>query len=315
MSRSLYVTSMVVKVPNQRKDNPPRIVSNLPESRAGKVAGGDFLNWIEGVMNNLGDRLTDQKNKNYARVVSVARAPKHPRVLVVELDLGRYGEPGHDIDTDTHQVTHPRTAREAATSRGRVIFVVPEKSDAAMMFAENVGRSSARGRIVDALKQQWMSAGYNQEWILKCESVVEMDAWLEAAELTKVTAVEYNHSSDWQGSPGGKDLGQMTYTLEPRRKTDTLRKELLSALRSSEIPKARALGIEVDDDDLGEVKVTLKRGDVSKTFVVEREKTPSVRLDLTDLESDPSRPNHLISRVIKECPYLYQVVGATWHSV
>lgn len=317
MSRSLYVTSLTVRKARKKTDNPRRVVSRLPDHDSGKVGGGDLLTYIEEVIQALdADALTDQQNHHYARVVSASRAHGHPRVLLVELDVGRYGEAGNDIDTDTHAVTHKRAAKEASASRARVAFVVPEGSDAAMMFAENVNRSSARGRIVGAIKDAWKSDGYAAGWTLRCESVVEQDIWLEAADLSKVTAVEYNHSTDWDADGTGKVIGDMTYTLEPTKTSGKLKKTILEALRSGDITKAKALGIEVSDDtDLDEVRVTMTDGEATKTFVIDREKTPSIRIPLGDLEGDPAQPNNFVSKCLKECPRVYQAVGATWHSV
>ncbi|WP_434966271.1 hypothetical protein [Janibacter indicus] len=320
MSRSLYVTSLKVRLPNKRKDNPAKVIDALPAMDDGvPVAGGDLLTWLHDVIQGFDDdALVDAKTKNYAKLAKVDYAPGHPRVLVAEFDAGRYGEPGRDIDTTTHVSKYERKPHEAATHRVRVVFVAPKGSDAVMMLAETANRSSVRGRLVNALKARWEEAGFRDQWMLSCKSVVEQEAWLASAELTKVRAVEYNHSSDWGSDDGERTLGEMTYTLELSEVPVRVRQQLLDALKTKDVKASAALGIEIsdDDDDLDEVYVTLTDGNgKSKTFVIDKERTPSVQIALGDLESDPSKPNHLVSKCISECPRLFQVVGADWHAV
>lgn len=313
MGRSLSVIQMHVKKPNIRKaPNPWQVLSDLPDG------GDDLLDVIESALASLADdALVDEEKRKYVHVMDVQKAPGHPRVLVASVEVGNYGERGRTRDINTHLSTYEHDTNEAPVLDARVLFVVPDKARMALMYSERVHPFSATAAIVKSVRSHWIDQAYAKTWNLYAESVVNVDAWLASAQINKIEAVSYGHKSDYEGlSNTGKRLGDLTMTLAPPKGDGHLPKRLWQLLRDNPAERAKILGISGLDDELDEVSLTVEgsNGQV-KTFVIDKQKAPSIRLPLTDLEADTSSPNHLVSRCIAESPEIFRNVGHEWHAV
>ncbi|MGD8202445.1 hypothetical protein ACQE98_17525 [Ornithinimicrobium sp. W1679] len=304
---------LYAKKPRVRKDNPWQPVDQLPDN------AGDLLDIIESAVIAVGDdALIDRAKRKYVRITDVSKAKGHPRVLIVSIEVGNYGEHGRTRDVNTHQQTHEHGKEEAPVLDARVVFVVPEKATMALMYSERVHPFSATQAVLSLLHLHWSSQPWASDLALYDEASVNVEAWLESAQVNKIEAVSYGHTSDYETlSKNGKPIGDLTMTLvPPRGGGGHLAKELWHLLRDHPAERAKILGLKEVDNDLDEVSVTVEGANGQrKTFVVDRQKAPSIRIPLSDIESDTEKPNHLVSRCIKESPDIYHNVGVEWHAV
>lgn len=313
MPRSMSVSMLYVRAPRKTKNNPRRRVDKLP------VQPDDLLQIITAAMEaQKPDDLVDKENKRYVRITDVCAAQGHPRVLQVTAEVGRFGESGRNRNVETHAETHVHGVDEAPVSEIRVIFVVPEHADMAVMFSERSHPYSAGGAIRGALQAYWLSHTWSSDWSLHADVALNVPAWLKTAQVNEVQAISYGHTTDYEGlSDGlGKELGDLTMVLRPKKGSGHLSRRLWDLLRANPADRASILGLANVSDEIQEVTIQVEgeNGQV-KTFSIDKQKAPSVRLTLTDLEGDPGLPNHLVSRVIHECPEIYKSVGLDWHSV
>lgn len=307
--RTMSVVTWRVRKPFKRKDNPPLTLTSLPDN------AGDFIDVVEAALRAVKeDDLVDAAKSRYVVIRDVERASGHPRVLITTVEVGRFGEPGRNRHVTTHDETYAHGKDEAPTVDVRVVFVVPEHGRMAVMFSERAHPSSVSTAIVMAVKNYWKDQPWSAEWSLKSETLVQVEAWLEQASVRQVQAVKYGHQTDYSDLNPGTPIGDMTYTLVPSGGNRYLKRTVWDLLRTRGAERAKILGLE-GEDDLDEVMITVGNGEQVKTFAIDAQKTPSVRYVLGDLEADVSKPNHLVSRCIKECPGIYADVGVEWHAV
>lgn len=301
--RSLSVVKFTVTKRNARGINKtPQVLSALP------LGGADFLNIAEKMISSLSDDdLVDSERKSY--LVHESSTASSSRSLCSTWSVGRFGESGETRDVKTHDIEHSHGPTKAHTVKIRTLMHVPEGGKAALLFAERSHPHSAASALRDRLRAVWGSLPVGKEFTLKDETLVEVPAWLDTAELRAVVATRYGHATDFEGTKGDV-LGEMNYSFTPASGQSSFPRRLYEAVRDadSKLERAKILGIQ-EDAGVDSVRVTLGAGDREKTFVIDDERTPPVRLALTELEGDPSKPNHFVSRCMQEAQDLLPIVS------
>lgn len=312
MSRSVTVHSMQVRMPRKRKNNPPQVLTSLP------VDTSDFMVWLQGALSGVDDSdLIDKKLKKYIRIRQVALVPNRPRVLQVDLEVGRYGQKGRNRNVDDHSETHSHDTNEAPVLDVRAIFLVPPGARMAMVFIEQVHQHAVAEPLLKRLAVAWMDEPWAAKWSLRNERLHQQQAWLQAVDLLRVRAFRYGHKSDFEALGAvGSSIGDLEINLTPSSGKNLKKSLLTELMQASAAKRAKVLGLEGLADELDEVKVQVEGANgQKKEFVIDKAKVPSVRLPLADLEGDTGMPHHLISRVVSEAPDFYAWMGMEWHDV
>ncbi|WP_328333011.1 hypothetical protein OHA70_15460 [Kribbella sp. NBC_00382] len=270
----------------------------------------DLLTLFHGMVDGVHpDRLVDRAHEVYTTLSSI---DSRGRTLMVEVDGGTFGAEGLTHNVDDHKVEHKRSPNMAATSHARLFFMVPTGEQHALMFLERIGREVPARKLPELFGQAFR---HNfPDFMLKTESVVETDAWLEAAKLDSVTGIvnEWNWSSDLADVGIPQSVGRLVQTLRPE-KGSKLPLSLLNGLRSKKITAGRILGFP-DGNEPDEVEVQVSAHGRTKTFVINKEKTPRFALVI----AEPGDPVPDAAAVRSEClqtaPELFKNVGVNWQT-
>jgi hypothetical protein len=244
-----------------------------------EVDGIDLLHFFHAWASNVDPN--DMVDYVRGRYLTITRVDVRGRSVLVEAESGYFGDPGKTIDVATHQVAHERTSDQSATIMTRLVFVVPPGGLTGVFVIERQGMVGAGPRMIAAFKRALVSrfASYSFD----TETVLESDAWVEGAELLSIKAVAYGVPVDVGDGvgPQAQAIGRLEQVLEPERGHEFLPNKLFRALRDRKIRATDFMGfrgnVEVD-----ETFVTVSRDGRRKTFNLEQERVPAIRVLITD---------------------------------
>lgn len=277
---------------------------------------GDCLDFVETALLGLNDdELVDNEKRRYVKLMDVRRVPGHARVVQADFEVGRFGETGGSRRVHDHERTHDHGPDEANVVTLRLVFVVPNDSRLGLMFAERLHPFSAATAVLDYLQRVWSERKWQKRLAFRTDSVVYPEAWEQGATATSFSAVARGHTADFEGVPQGDGgaIGNLTMTFVPENQRMSAR--VLAALRNAQgHERARILGISDLTDELDAVKAELVgEGGVTKTVNIDEIRPPSMSWDLHGNDADPAHPNYLITRILQECPEIYDRNGMGWH--
>lgn len=303
------VTVMALRVKPARKRNPQW------HSLDNCGPGIDMLTFVDEMLTNWkADTGVDHAK---GRFLTLRGHDKSKRTILVNADVGTFGERGSMRKVTSHAEVHSHGADEAHTLWVRLFFVVPKNSTLALVYVEHVDRRAAT-KILDELRQRWIAHDYAKDYTLVTEALVLPEVWLQNVELEHVTVTSYGHESDRAdliGGSKGAPLGTLTMRLEPEKGRSHLPKSLLSLLRDKKVNRAKLLGLGIPNKEIDQVKVTVGRDGATKTFVIDNERTPTVRLDLSDAAVDTSDADGFRMFCLEQAPDLYERMGADWQTL
>jgi len=243
------------------------------------VDGVDLLHyfraWAVGVDP---DEMVDYQRGKYLTITDVTVAG---RSVVVEAESGYFGDPGKTIDVATHEVAHERTRDQSATIMTRLMLMVPPGGTTGVFVIERQGLIGAGPRIISAFKRALVSRF--STYSFDTETVLESAAWVEGAELLAIKAVAYGVPVDIGDGVAAeaRPIGRLEQVLEPERGRDFLPNGLFRALRDRKIRASDFMGFR-GDVEVDETFVTLSRDGRKKTFNLEQERVPAIRILVTD---------------------------------
>jgi len=166
-----------------------------------------------------------------------------------------------------------------------MIFVPPTGPHAVIVDERTVGLSVGRP-IMDAVRLDFMSL--YSDVTFKLDRIVEPEAWLQGVELTAVRGEIWGWSPDAADLGTSVQLGTMTHTIKPDGIAKHLSQSFLGHLYDDKISKAKLLGFP-EDQEPDEISVTVQKNGRPKTYVLGKEKTPSMQMQICgDDESAPS---------------------------
>ncbi|WP_022882178.1 hypothetical protein [Gryllotalpicola ginsengisoli] len=256
------------------------------------------------------DTLVDKTKGRYLKITDFE---VHGRSVLVEAESGFFGEPGKTIDVTTHQVTHKRTATQSATEMTRLVLTVPPKAEMGIFGVERQSNQGAGPALIAAFRRALMSAF--STFSFDHETLVESSAWTDGAHLLSVSAVAYSVPVDLGDGVTSiaHPLGRLEQTLEPERGHEYLPAGLLKALRERKVKVSDFLAFR-DDTPIDDTFVTVTRDGRKKTFSLDREGVPAIRLLLSkDGEAAPTTIEFL-RKCQNEARDFYQKGGYTWSS-
>lgn len=257
------------------------------------------------------DKLIDTVKKRYTLITKV-----HAQgcAVFVDIEFGHYGSVGKTFNITDHSVEHERTDDHSATILTRLAFVVPPKSKTGIFFIEREGISGGGARVVERFKDA-LIADFGDLHHFPTETVVEADAWRKDAELSQIkTTARKWRSNIAAGSATTRTipLGTLRQELVPESGIKYFPRWLRDAILDRSLKMTEYLGF--DDNDEVEVVIELQKGEQTKKFVVGKEKTPSVRILLSD-DGQPSLDEPTFRyRVFREAESYYTANGFTWQS-
>jgi hypothetical protein len=272
------------------------------------VEGTDMLHLFHGLVANLDpDKLVHRSKGRYTKIESIVASG---RTVLVRTESGPFGETGQTIDVDTHEVSHVRGNNESATTMTRTLFVVPPNAKIALFVVERQGFATGGSELIDLFKGAMLEA--YPDHFFPDETVVESDAWSAAAGLKSVTAVRYarplNIADGTTAIP--INAGVIRQSLEPGAGFNLLPNALWDAIRNKRIKSSEFLAFEGQEAD--ETIVELVNGDQTKTYVLGKERQPSVRVVISN-EGDPSLTDiELSRRASEEAKHYFDRMGFTW---
>lgn len=145
--------------------------------------GEDLLDIFETWAKSL--NTSDTHNEERQTWVSVAAVVRYaPRVIMLDLRVGAYGEPGDLVDISTGSPVGQIEDHQAPTGENRAMLFVPERGERAHFLSEESSRGSAGGRILSLFKKHFSQ--YTDQITMVTAPVTEGEAWREAAMLTEV---------------------------------------------------------------------------------------------------------------------------------
>lgn len=244
-----------------------------------------FHDWAEGLDV---DTTHNKDRQTWVHVVSATRWA--PRVEVVDLRVGAYGEPGELVDIETGAPVRKIKDNQAPTGQNRALLFVPHTGESAFFLAEESTRGSAGGRILALFKTYFSQ--YTDQITMVTATVTEGELWAEAAELTEVEVRVAGKSADIADGLS-VHVGKVSHIARPQKRS-VFPGALIKGLHDE-----KALQRIVAVDDLPaerEVFVTMRRDGRTKKFELGAEGAPAIREVLNDSGESSLETSDLVAR-------------------
>ncbi len=282
----------------KRKRNP---ASFAPADLDGEDLLDLFASWAEGLATS---DTHDKKRQTWVSVEEVVRYA--PRVIMLGLRVGAYGEPGELVNTSTGAHDGQIKGHQAPTGENRAMLFVPERGERAYFLSEESSRGSAGGRILRLFKMHF--AKYTEQITMKTALVTEDEVWREAAELTEVEVRVTGKSADVADNLKVK-VGRLSYVARPEKGRRFPRK-LLKKLQLANVAAQVVSVDELPEDH--DVFVTMERDGRRKKFQLGTEGTPAIREVLNDSNEDVLDVDELADRCTRRVRNLLSRTGDEW---
>ncbi|WP_313479895.1 hypothetical protein [Microbacterium sp.] len=273
------------------------------------IEGYDLLHLFHGWADSVPPNdLVDQQRGRYKKITDVIPTG---RSVMVEVEAGFFGTAGKTYDTETHTVSHARSARESATTMTRLVLTVAPGGEVGVFTSEREGISGAGPDLVKLFKHDLVSNF--PTYSFDTETVIESPAWVQGADLLAVTAVAYavpvNLANGVVAQP--TMLGQLEQRFEPVKGQKVLPQFLLTGLQNHTIAASDFMGF-ADGRDIDETFVTVGRDGREKTYALDKQRVPSVRVVITEDGDQPLTTTPFIRACQTEVRDYYQGMGFSW---
>jgi hypothetical protein len=277
----------------RKRDSERQILSRLP----GEV---DFLDLCHSVLADMSKRgaQVDHVKRTFRNVTSVTRSD---RVVLATVETGTIGDIPLVRDVNTGQTSYKLTSSDAPAVTLRIAIVAPLGSRSAIACIEHGSHRSADQGLLKETHSAWVSL--QTGLTLQIETVVRSQDWLELAQLEAVTAVAYGHRADLADQGRPTKVGNMRYQLVPEEGARYLPQSLKRRLMNRDISRARVLGLS-EDLDIEEVTMTLSDDGTRKTVILGRERTPVIRVVLSEPNEEPLPDDQFVRYSLREARQL-----------
>ncbi|WP_455952660.1 hypothetical protein [Arcanobacterium haemolyticum] len=282
----------------KHKRNP---ASFAPSNLNGKDLLVVFHDWVKGL---TAKDTQDEHRQTWVKVDSVSFYA--PRVLLLDLHVGAYGEAGELVDVNTGQQVGTIKANQAPTGSNRALLFVPETGEYAYFLSEESSRGQAGGRIRELFRSYF--SGCNNKATMVMTAVTESEVWAEAAQLTEVEVRVEGKSVD-VADGSNVQVGKVSYVARPERQK-WFPGKLLKGLENEKVLK-RIVAVEDLPEDRT-VLVTMKRDGRTKKFELGTEGAPSIRELLNSASESLLDTSELVCRCTERVKELCKRHGTTW---
>lgn len=255
------------------------------------------------------NKFVDKEKQHYIKLIATERIG---RAVFATFESGYYGNPGNTYDVRTHKSVHTRNDYESATTLTRVGLVLPPGGTTAVFFFEREGTYGAGPRVFDMFKDSLIDSFPNDYF--PAQVIVEPKAWQKDADLRKITVT----ASKWRNTVGGSvspvvmPMGQLRQELRPAKGLGFFPRAIRDSILNKQISMSVYLGFPAGVDT--ETKVELVKDKRAKTFIVGREKSPSVLLMLTEDGKPRLKDTEIQSKIFEEAESFYKADGLSWES-
>ncbi|AFR47977.1 hypothetical protein KTR9_1337 [Gordonia sp. KTR9] len=283
----------------------PSMVQDLPLLPDGR----DLIDVFEAHANLAkSSSLVRNRNETYAVVTNVDR---DDRALTVTFRSGRFGEDGEitDVGSGASRGTFRRTDATTVITHG--VLLVPRSGTSALAFTERSGGFGGMSHLVETFNE-WFD-GVFHDHRMKRDTVVQSDAWLKRADLMKVTGTIRKHKSDIATDGQDEVLGTLKHVIEPGGREKYFPRRLRDRLMENKINRNKFLAFD-ESDVVDEIDITLGDGDQEKTFEIDDEKTPTLRLVLTKSGESPLSAEKVKKRAMSEAADIFAHYDVEWVS-
>lgn len=279
----------------------PKHVSYAPVN----LDGEDLLDVFEAWARDLS--TADTLNEDRQTWVNVAQVSRYgPRVLLLDLSVGAYGEAGELVDVHTGEPVGTIEDNHAPTGSNRALLFVPRTGEQAYFLSEESSRGQAGGRIRELFRSHFVN--YTNKVTMEMAAVTEGEVWAEAAELTEVEVRVGGKSVDIADGPNVQ-IGKISYVAKPERRKRFPGK-LLKDLKEEKVLKRIVAVPDLSEDR--SVWVTMVRDGRTKKFELGTEGAPAIRELLNEASEPILDTDELISRCTQRVTDLCRRRGATW---
>lgn len=277
-------------------------VSNLPD-------GGDLLTFVYGVWRGLEPQaLWDRSKQFYCN--PEPQPAVAGRTVLFRGEIGSFGDPSsiQDTQTSVEALANPDGNLTNAVPQ-RLVLLVPQHATTAFLVIEHVPGGLLGQRFLTAIKGAWAQA--HPQWTLEADTLTRSEAWLQMAELSAIEAEIPNHSADLADAHGSRQVGTLRVQLVPPEGHRFFPKAIRKAIDSKALSRSELLGT---TEEPGELKVTLGDGDQSKTFILGKDKTPPVRMLVTDYNDTMLTDAAFRTWCATEAVDYFGDVGVAWNT-
>lgn len=235
-----------------------------------------FETWIKGLT------AEDIHNEDRQTWVSVTNTSRYaPRVLLLDLHVGAYGETGQLVDTRTGEPVRTIEDHQAPTGRNRALIFVPKMGERAYFLSEESSRGGAGGRIRELFRSHF--SNYTDKVTMKIDAVTESEVWAETAKLKEVEVRVEGKSLD-VADGHNVQVGTISYIARPKPRMP-FPGALLKDLQKEQTLKRIVAVEELPEDHT--VCVTMEQDGRTKKFELGNEKAPVVRELLNQATENP----------------------------
>lgn len=269
------------------------------------LAGEDLLDIFETWAKSLDTSNThNEERQTWVSVEEVVRYAS--RVLMLDLRVGAYGEPGELMDISTGATVGQIEDHQAPTGENRALLFVPKRGERAYFLSEMSSRGSAGGHILRLFKKHFSE--YTDQITMKTAPVTEGEAWREAAKLTEVEVRVTGKSADV--ADGLRvNVGRVSHIARPERREGFPGKLLDKLHRASVVADVVAVDELPEEHD---VFVTMVRDGRKKKFQLGSEGAPAIREVLNDSNEEALDADKLVETCTKKVRDLLVRTGGEW---
>ncbi|MBQ9917121.1 MAG: hypothetical protein IJO71_07975 [Microbacterium sp.] len=282
------------------------------KSKFGKLSeidGHDLLHIFHGWVASIPpDDLVDHQRGRYTKITHVT---PRGRSVLVEIEAGYFGTAGQTFDVATHAISHSRSAGESATIMTRLVFAVAPDADFGVFVSEREGMSGGGPDLVKRFRHDLIS--HYPTFAFDVDTVIESDAWSKGADLLAVTAVAYSVPVDLAHGVVAVPVlkGRLQQRLEPEKGQKALPAGLLTALQDHKIKASDFMALP-DGQSIDDTFVTVSRDGREKTYAIDKQKVPSVRVLISNDGEPPLTNQTFLTECLNEVRDLYQGMGFSW---
>lgn len=274
------------------------------------LEGLDVLELFHGWAKNVDpDSLVDHVKGRYLHITAVKPSG---RSVLVTAESGYFGDPGKTLDVRTHGVAHQRTPDQSATIETRLLFTLPPGGQIGVFGVERQGTQGAGPRLISEFRLALLAKF--PDYSFDSESLMETSSWVEGAKLlaVQVTATGYTLPNDIAQNLTAipRELGRLKLELSPERGHEYLPSALLKGIRNGSIQATDIIGFKYADAT--DTLVTVTRDGREKTFSIDNEKVPPVRVLLNPDGSPALTPNAFTRLCQTEVKDYFEGMGLTW---
>ena len=292
------LTAYELNFHERNKHNP---ATYPPADLAGKDLADLFEDWAKQL------ETKDTLNESRQTWVSVAGVSRYaPRVVLLVLTVGAYGEAGELVDIDTAKSVGSIEENHAPTGTNRALLFIPERGERAYFFSEESSRGHAGGRIRELFRLYFRETMTTVT--METRPVFESEVWATAAELTEVEVRAEGRSVDIADGITVTP-GKVSHIVRPQRG----KRFPLSLLKRLEDERTLKRVIAVDELPTDRtVWVTLERDRRRKKFQLGADGTPPIRELLNESSEPPLETDDFVKRCVDRVSGLCERYGESW---